>query len=533
MALTLVRLRWTLTLNQWRRSPFTLVMSVLGALYVLGMAAVAVTLLVTGLPALPDEARGATTVLAAAVVVLAWLVIPPFVTGVDATLDPHSFVLFPVPARTLIAGLVLSAFTTPVGLATLAVLLGLGASWWDRPAALAAGLVGGALTAVTAVAIGSGLAGLLAAYASRRRVRDVISVLLFIPLMLGGLALSRAIASFEDFLAIAPQIARGAAWTPFGAGPAAAWAAAEGRGAAVALHLAVAAAWCLAALALWHLAVRRTVEPVAVGGGRSRRVAAGADPTPLRWLGRPATGPRTAIAARAQRYWLADPRYAAGLIIIPLMAVLLWFTGGMAAEGGPGLGLLLVLGPITAWSLAYSISADIAYDHTAFHLHVVSGVRGVDDRWGRVLGLAGWGVPMILLVTTATVAAAGDWSLLAPMLGLALGLFGTTAGLSALVSARFVYPVPKPGDSPFATPQGAAMRTMLVQGAAMLVSLALAVPFLVPFVVRLVTGAAVWGWVTVALGLAWGAVALWLGVRLGARWYDRAQAETYQAVAAF
>ena len=108
MALTLVRLRWTLTLNQWRRSPFTLVMSVLGPLYVLGMAAVAVTLLVTGLPALPDEARGATTVLAAAVVVLAWLVIPPFVTGVDATLDPHSFVLFPVPARTLIAGLVLS-----------------------------------------------------------------------------------------------------------------------------------------------------------------------------------------------------------------------------------------------------------------------------------------------------------------------------------------------------------------------------------------------------------------------------------------
>ena len=60
-----------------------------------------------------------------------------------------------------------------------------------------------------------------------------------------------------------------------------------------------------------------------------------------------------------------------------------------------------------------------------------------------------------------------------------------------------------------------------------------AVPFLAPFVVWLVTGAAVWGWVTVALGLVWGAVALWLGVRLGARWYDRAQAETYQAVAAF
>ena len=38
MALTLVRLRWALTLNQWRRSTFTLVLAVLGALYVLGLA---------------------------------------------------------------------------------------------------------------------------------------------------------------------------------------------------------------------------------------------------------------------------------------------------------------------------------------------------------------------------------------------------------------------------------------------------------------------------------------------------------------
>ena len=532
MALTLVRLRWALTLNQWRRSTFTLVLAVLGALYVLGLAVFVVVMLVTFLPDAWVVDRGTVTVLVASALALGWLLIPPFITGVDATLDPHSFVLFPVRARTLIAGLTLSAFTTPSGLATLIVMLGTGLSWWDIPAALAAGLVGGALTAVTAVASGYGLAGLMAAYAGRRRVREVLSIALLIPVMLSGVIVAQALDSLGDLFDVAPRVAAVAAWTPFGAGPAAAWAVAEGQGLRAAAHLLVAAAWCLAALALWHLAVRRTVEPVAVGGG-SAREAGRADGAPLRWLGRPATGPRTAIAARAQRYWLRDPRYAAGLVMIPVLAAVLWFASTAGGDAGPGLGMLTMLGPVSAWALAYSISADIAYDHTAFHLHVVSGVRGVDDRWGRVLGLAGWGVPMILLVTTATVAAAGDWSLLAPMLGLALGLFGTTAGLSAFVSARFVYPVPKPGDSPFATPQGAAMRTMLVQGAAMLVSLALAVPFLVPFVVRLVTGAAVWGWVTVALGLAWGAVALWLGVRLGARWYDRAQAETYQAVAAF
>ncbi|TFI45371.1 Tat (twin-arginine translocation) pathway signal sequence, partial [Micrococcus endophyticus] len=138
MALTLVRLRWALTLNQWRRSTFTLVFAVLGALYVLGLAVFVVVMLVTFLPDAWVVDRGTVTVLVASALALGWLLIPPFITGVDATLDPHSFVLFPVRARTLIAGLTLSAFTTPAGLATLIVMLGTGLSWWDIPAALAA-----------------------------------------------------------------------------------------------------------------------------------------------------------------------------------------------------------------------------------------------------------------------------------------------------------------------------------------------------------------------------------------------------------
>lgn len=532
MALTLVRLRWALTLNQWRRSAFTLVLAVLGALYVLGLAVFVVVMLVTFLPDAWVVDRGTVTVLVASALALGWLLIPPFITGVDATLDPHSFVLFPVRARTLIAGLTLSAFTTPAGLATLIVMLGTGLSWWDLPAALAAGLVGGALTAVTAVASGYGLAGLMAAYAGRRRVREVLSIALLIPVMLSGVIVAQTLDSLGDLFDVAPRVAAVAAWTPFGAGPAAAWAVAEGQGLRAAAHLLVAAAWCLAALALWHLAVRRTVEPVAVGGG-SAREAGRADGAPLRWLGRPATGPRTAIAARAQRYWLRDPRYAAGLVMIPVLAAVLWFASTAGGDAGPGLGMLTMLGPVSAWALAYSISADIAYDHTAFHLHVVSGVRGADDRWGRVMGLAGWGVPALVVLTVATTAAADRWDLLPALLGLTLGLFGVTAAMSAFVSARFVYPVPKPGESPFKTPQGATMRIMLVQGAAMLVVVPLAVPVVVPFVVALVTQSAVWGWATLAVGLAWGAVALWLGVRMGAAWYDRAQAETYQAVAAF
>lgn len=527
MALTLTRLRWALTLNGWRRSTLTLVLSVLGALYFFGMAAMAVAALVVGLPEAELPVRGAVTVLVAAVVVLLWTILPPLVTGVDATLDPSSFVLFPVPARTLVAGLLLSTFTTPIGALTLLGLLGVAASWWDTPAALAAAAVGAVLSAVTAVCLGYGVTGLMSSFTGRRRVREAISLLVLIPLMLGGVALSRVMQSIDDLLWLGPVLADAAVWTPFGAGLGAGWAAAEGRWGLAGLRLLVALAWAVAAAALWMLAIRRTVEPAAVGSTDSA-APRGDRATDLRWLGRPATSARTAIAARAQLYWFKDPRYMASLVTVPLMFVLLWFMGTSGPEGATA--ILLAAGPVTAWALGYSLSADIAYDHTAFHLHVLAGVKGIDDRLGRVMGLLGWALPVVVGVTLATVAMHGDWAMLPAILGVSLGVLGACLGLSALVSARWVYPVPKPGDSPLKTPQGAGMRIMLVQGTSLLVTLVLLVPMAVPFVVLLVTGAAVWSWVTLAVGLAWGALALWLGVRAGAAWYDRAQAETLQAV---
>ena len=530
MALTLTRLRWALTVNGWRKSTLTLVLSVIGALYLTGLAAFLVVGLVVGLPELDTATRGVVTVLVASAVVLLWTVLPPLVTGVDATLDPASFVLFPVPARTLVAGLLVSTFTTPVGALTLLVLLGTAASWWDTPAALAAGAVGAVLSAATAVALGYGVTGLMSSFTGRRRVREAISLVVLVPMVLGGVALLQVMESIDDLLWLGPALARAAAWSPFGAGLAAGAAAAEGAWGTAALRLAVAAAWTALALALWHLAIRRTVEPSAAGA-TTARAGRGGRPADLRWLGRPATTARTAIAARCQHYWFTDPRYLAGLVVIPLLFVLLWFMS--STMGGGALGLLLLMGPITAWSLGYSLSADIGYDHTAFHQHVLAGVRGVDDRWGRVLGLFGWGVPLVVAVTAATVAANAEWTLLPALLGASLGLLGACTGLSSLVSARWVYPVPRPGDSPLKTAQGAAARTALVQGASLVATAVLAVPMAVPFVVLLVTGSPVWSWVTLVVGVAWGALALWLGVRWGAAWYDRAQAETLQAVRAW
>ena len=208
MALILTRLRWALTVNGWRKSTLTLVFSVIGALYFAALAALLVAGLVMGLPELDTATRGIVTVLVGSAVVLLWTVLPPLVTGVDATLDPSSFVLFPVPARTLVAGLLLSTFTTPVGALTLLVLLGTAASWWDTPAAFAVGAVGAVLSAVTAVALGYGVTGLLSSFTGRRRVREALSLVVLVPLMLGGVAFLRVMESIEDLFWLGPILAR-------------------------------------------------------------------------------------------------------------------------------------------------------------------------------------------------------------------------------------------------------------------------------------------------------------------------------------
>ena len=155
--------------------------------------------------------------------------------------------------------------------------------------------------------------------------------------------------------------------------------------------------------------------------------------------------------------------------LAPLFAVLLWFMGSQQ-EGGAAVPTLLMLGPLIAWMMGVTVSADIAYDYTAFHHHVTAGVRGVDDRWGRVLGMATLGVPATVLGAVGSVLYYGMWEHLPAVLGTSLGVLGCVTGLASLLSARLVYPVPKPGESPFATPQGGGMRMMVVQFAAMALS---------------------------------------------------------------
>ena len=83
------------------------------------------------------------------------------------------------------------------------------------------------------------------------------------------------------------------------------------------------------------------------------------------------------------------------------------------------------------------------------------------------------------------------------------------------------------------TPQGFTILNLVVQFVVMGLMLLLALPPLVLLFVHLGSGAAVWSWLALAVGLVEGLVLLWLGVRLGGKWLDARGPELLQEVSGY
>jgi len=522
-----VRLKLTLMGNAFRRSVWQTIGFVVGALYgmfVVGMLVVGAIVLGTTDP----ELAGTVVVLGGALAVLGWWVIPLFAFGVDATLDPQRFVLFGIPQRRLLAGLAVAGVVSVPGVATALSALGASFAWWRTPLALLAALVG-AVVAVALCVVGSrATTTALAPLLESRRYREVVTVAAFVPLVLVGPAfawlgaqLGEGPVDGEAVSGMLTRLAGVVAWTPFGAPWGLGAAVHDGAWGLALARLVVALATLAVAWVVWDRALARALVTPPTSGGAGRAKGLG-------FFSRFPATPTGAVAARTATYWLRDPRYSGSIAVVPLIPVVLLVVGG-----GAGSEIFLALAPFTAWILGFSISADVAYDHTAFALHVSSGVPGRADRWGRALPVLVAGGAVTVLFAVVSVAVAGRWDLLPAILGVSVGVLLTSTGVSSATSARLLYPVPKPGDSPFKQPQGAAMATLVAQTVAMVLVLALSLPFLVPGLVAVLADLPVVGWVTLLVGAVVGAVVLVLGVRWGARRYDRGAPELLQRVLSY
>ncbi|MCK9792279.1 hypothetical protein M1843_00775 [Isoptericola sp. 4D.3] len=531
MVAQLVRLKLTLLANTFRRSVWQTIGLVVGSLYGLGVLVLVLVAAVAGGAADP-VVTGQVITLLGALVVLAWWVVPVFAFGVDATLDPRRFVTFAIPRRTLLTGLALAGLVSvPAAVTTLAA-LGVSLAWWRQPAALVAGLVGGVLATALCVVGSRATTTALAPLLDSRRYREVLTVVAVVPLLLIGPAFGWLADGVEvtvggsgaDALGeVVGPLAQVAGWTPLGAPWALASAAGEGAWALLVARLAISLATVALAWWVWDRALAR--ELVTPRGGGTAAEGKG-----LGWFARLPATPTGAVAARAATYWLRDPRYAASVAMVPLLPLVLLAVG---LSNGAGGGLFLVMAPLAAWILGFGISNDVGYDNTAFALHVATGTPGRVDRWGRVLPVLAGGAPLCLAFALVGCAVAGRWDALPALLGLTCGVLGASLGISSAVSARLVYPVPKPGESPFKSPQGAAMATMLAQMAAMGIVLAVSLPSLALALPAILLPQPALGWAALVVGLLTGVGVLLLGVRWGARTYDRRLPELLQQVMAF
>lgn len=505
MVAHLVRLKLTLLANGLRRSVWQVVGLVLALLYAAGI----VVVVLIGLAVLSGQDQGlrrTVVVLAGAVLVAAWWFLPLVAFGIDATMEPDRFATFAVPRRQLVAGLAIGALIGVPGVATTLVAAGTGLTWWREPHAALAAVLGGLLAVALCVVGSRATATALAPVMARRRFREVATVVVLVPLILAGPLLGSIGTALEASAAALPRLAGVVAWTPFGAPWALAADAASGAWVEAIGRLGVIAASLAALLALWAASLDRAMVRQRTSSGHSGRAGLGV-------LGRVPASAGWAVAARCLVYWLRDPRYAVAVVVIPLLPVLLWFLGG-----GDG---LLVLGPITATLIGWSISSDVSYDGTAFALHVAAPVRGRVDRLGRVAAAAAIGLPATVVMVVVGLAGSGRWELTLPMLGLSIGALGSALGAASVLSAQLVYPVLPPGSNPFATPQGGTTATMLSQLAGFAVLGLLLVPGGVLTLVAVGTGSAALGLLSTAVSVGVGTAALVLGVRLGGDLLDR------------
>ena len=517
MAATLVRLKLRVLGHTLRREKWRLVLLVLGSLWALSMVPSVVWAMVW-LSRQPAASAVDVLVMGGSLLVAGWAVVPVLVPGMDDSLEIDRFATLGRSARSLAPGLLVAGAVSLPSAVTAGAVLAPGVVWGSHGAgALVVCLLAAPLALVTCLLAARLATSLSARVLSSRRAREVgavlglLAVALVVPV---GLALSSL--GLEGALERVPAVAGVLGWTPLGAPFAAPYAVVAGDLVGALGHLAVAAGSVLVGGAVW---VRRLHVALTRPPSRSGQVRRRADQMlPGRVVARhPGLVAAGAVTRRGMRYWTADPRYMSalvGAVVAPVLIVVLAASVADAPDA-VALGLATIVGGTLGWGR----HNDVAYDGTAFWLHVAAHVPGWADRLGRAVATLVWALPTTLVLGLVGVWVAGRWDLAPAALGAGVGVLLGGLAVSAVASALLPYPVPAAGANPYAAQMGAVGATLVAQVASSAGTFLLCAPVLGLY------AASVW-WraelatLTAVVGVVGGAVVLALAIWAGGRLYD-------------
>lgn len=509
MAAVLVRLKLTL-LRRSFSGPNNRVAGVMLAAILVGLLTLVGLLALIGARALPVDQTRLWVVQGLAMITAGWLIAPLMVFGVDSTVDPSRFALLPLTARELQPGLFAAGLIGLPGAALGALTLGQIVTWSRSPLSLLGAIMGGALGVTICFLLSRVPTSAFSRALASRRMRDFAAValgLLVVSLVLVNNVIGESARHDPEALQrVAAKSYEAIAWSPFGW----AWSApvdlATGRLAAGMTKLALAALLAIGLWLAWGRLLTRSLESIEQGETNSAVTASDRIDRLF-----PAT-PTGGVAARCLRYWRRDPRYLTSLVSLLIVPIALAFalrTSGVGALAAPVL-LAAMFGP--------TLLTDLAYDNSAFWLHVSSGVPMRADRWGRVLALAAIIIPVMLVCLVGAAWLTGEWDDVIAALALCISFAGVSCGIACFAGAFYPGAAPPPGASPFAVKSGGGASVLVVLIGSWITTAALSLPVVLLVVMRLPVVA-----LLVSVPLA--GVVLILGVRWGAAQMERTAPE--------
>lgn len=528
MVATVLRIRFRTLGNTLSRSPGQLVgfiFGIIGALWALGTIGIA--LFFAGTLGF-DVARTA-VVAVGALVTLGWVVGPIFAAGIDTTLDPARLAPFPLTTNQMMIAITAGGLTGVPGIATTLGALVTFVVWGREPLAAVAAIVCVPLGVLICVVASRTVATLAAGIGGGRRGREIVGLVGFTVLIFASplfIGLTSALEASADLGGQLRRIVAAVSWTPIGAVWAVPGDLATGGWLPALAKLAIAAATLAVLWLLWNRSLSASVVASPARSSARRRTGS------LGLFGVMPSTPVGATWARSLTSWTRDFRYLRQLIIIPFAPILV-VVSSRGEVDGPFFAASGLLAGFFAGVLAY---ADISYDGTAFATVMQTGIRGRDDRLGRMLGAASVSVPLVLVIDIATLAIAQRWDPLPAVVGGSLGLLLVGCGVCAVTSALLVVPTPAPGDSPFKRVPGSTFVMTLAFFLCWLVAAVVALPAVIPALIAVFGGSSTAGWIALIVGVVWGAAVFALGVVVGGRLFDRgaptllAQLKTFQGM---
>ena len=509
-----LRLKWTLWKRSYRKNIGKIIGTSIGALYALGgLAGLVFLFLGTTLWAgegelFPQIVRGL-----GAVTVLVWFLIPVFAFGLDDTLDPRAFALFPRSAKELQPGMFAAAalslpsiFTLlAIGIATAFELLwlivfGQGAGW----------IVLGALALIPANLAGLALCLLLprawfahsASRTSSRKGRELGGILGFMVMFGAIYAFSLTAQRIEDLDTawVREQLPRAVdvlAWTPLGALFSVPMDLAEGRVLTALLRALIGAATIVVVWLWWRRSIDLSLTSALTGDASSGQ--AKVSPLVPRFV---PVGPFGAVMGKALRYWRRDTRYLAALGIYPVVIVFFVAMGFITPEARP---MMLGMAVFMCAMTGLSVSNEFGFDGPASWVNIVTGLPARANLLGRIAAIAVLMVPAVVVITIGLPLLFGLPHLIPMTLLGALGAMLAGWGTSMVAGVMLPYPSSPPGTNTMKDKSASSSNAMLSMGISMV---AVFVPMLLPL------GVGIWGAVTDSLVLITvaGALALVIGV---------------------